>query len=175
MSVSGISSSSLFDYTKQSVQNQMQQFQQEFQQLGKDLQSGNLSAAQSDFATLQQYAPQSSSTSASSNNPIAQEFAQLGKDLQAGNTSAAQQDFTTIQQDFQSRATQGHHHHHHGGGSGESAISQSLEQLGQALQSGDLTSAQTAYSTLQQEFQQFAQNSSLMTTQSTFNGVSLSA
>ena len=63
MSVSGISSSSLFDYNTQSVQNKMQQFQQEFQQLGQDLQSGNLSAAQSDFATLQQYAPQTNSTS----------------------------------------------------------------------------------------------------------------
>ncbi len=53
MSLSGISSSNLFSYENQSVQNNMQQFQQEFQQLGQDLQSGNLSAAQSDFTTLQ--------------------------------------------------------------------------------------------------------------------------
>jgi hypothetical protein len=43
MSVSGISSSSLYD--TQTVQNNFQKAQQEFQQLGKDLQSGNLSAA----------------------------------------------------------------------------------------------------------------------------------
>ena len=186
MSVSGISSSSLFDYNTQSVQNKMQQVQQEFQQLGQDLQSGNLSAAQSDFATLQQYAPQTNSTSSSSsqsNNPIAQEFAQLGKDLQSGNTSAAQQDFATIQQDFQSKSTQsqsteGHHHHHGGGGggSGADAISQMMSQLGQDLQSGNLTSAQQTYSSLQQEFQQFAQTSGVLgqtASQSGSNGVSL--
>ncbi len=177
MSVSGISSSSLFDYSTQSVQNKMQQFQKEFQQLGQDLQSGNMSAAQSDFATLQQYAPQTSSTSSSqSNSPIAQEFSQLAKDIQSGNTSAAQQDYSTIQQDMQSHAAEGHHHHHSSGGGGEggqSAVSQLMTQLGQALQSGNLSSAQQAYSTLQQEFQQFTQNSSV-TTPSSSNNVSVS-
>ncbi len=177
MSVSGISSSSFFDYGSQSIQNRMQQFQKEFQQLGQDLQSGNLSAAQSDFATLQQYAPQTSSSSSSqSSNPIAQEFSQLSQDLQSGNLSAAQSDFSTLQQDFQNAATQGHHHHHHGGGGGANAFSQSLQQLGQALQSGNLTAAQQAYSTLQQEFQQFMQNSAGSTgstTASGSNGVSL--
>jgi uncharacterized protein YukE len=57
MSVSAISGSSFFDYSTQNVQNKMQQFQQEFQQLGQDLRSGNLSAAQADFATLQQLGP----------------------------------------------------------------------------------------------------------------------
>ena len=59
MSVSGISSSSLYD--TQSVQNSAQQFRQEFQQLGQDLQAGNLSAAQSDFTTLQNLSAQNSS------------------------------------------------------------------------------------------------------------------
>src|ERR1700678_546194 len=135
MSVAGISSSSLFDYGSQSVQNKMQEFQQEFQQLGEDLQSGNLSAAQSDFTTLQQYAPQSSTSSSQSTNPIAQEFAQLGTDLQSGNTSAAQLDFTTIEQDFQSQSTQ--HRHHHSSGSSSDGVSQLMSELGQALQSGD--------------------------------------
>jgi soluble cytochrome b562 len=161
MSVSGISSSSLLDYySAQDVQNKMKQFQQEFQQLGQDLQSGNLSAAQSDFATLQQLMPQNSSTSsAQSNNPIAQAFSQLSQDLQAGNLSAAQQDYSTIQQDFQNQAAQmhGHHHHHGGGGSAASAISQLFDQLGQALQSGDLSTAQSVFSSLQQELQQLSQ------------------
>src|SRR5271157_3431241 len=121
MSVSGISSSSFSDYNTQSVQNRMQQVRQEFQQLGQDLQSGNLSAAQTDFATLQQLRPptfvgptavgqQTSSTSSSqSNSPIAQEFNQLSQDLQSGNVSAAQKDYTTIQQDFQNQAGQTHH------------------------------------------------------------------
>jgi outer membrane protein assembly factor BamD (BamD/ComL family) len=158
MSVAGISSSNLFNDSRESIQSQMQQ---EFAQLGQDLQSGNLSAAQSDFATLTQMGPQStsgtSSTTAASNNPIAQAFAQLSQDLKAGNLSAAQQDFATIQQDMQSNAVQagGHRHHHRGGG--ENTISSLFSQLGQALQSGDLSTAQQVYSSLQQDFQQMGQ------------------
>jgi len=102
MSVAGIFSSSLSAYNPQSIQGRMQQFQQEFQQLGQDLQSVNLSAAQSDFATLQQSGPQANSTtSAQSTDPIVQAFNQLSTDLKSGNTAAAQQDYATIQQDFQ--------------------------------------------------------------------------
>jgi soluble cytochrome b562 len=186
MSISPISSSSLFYYGTQNVQNGngqngMQQIQQEFQQLGQDLQSGNLSAAQADFATLQQLVPQANSASSSqSSNPIAQEFNQLSQALQAGNLSAAQQDYATIQQDFQNQAAQGqeHHHHHHrgGGGSGASGISQLLSQVGQALQSGNLSAAQQAYSSLEQVFQQFAPSSATQgTTQSNPNGISVNA
>ncbi len=177
MSVSGISSSSLFDYNTQNVQNKMQQIRQEFQQLGQDLQSGNLSAAQSDFATLQQLQPQTNSTSSTqSSNPIAQEFNQLSTDLKSGNVSAAQQDYATIQQDMQNQAAQGHHHHHHGGGSGASEISQSMEQLGQALQSGNLSTAQQAYSSLLQDFQQSnGLSATLVPSQSSSNSLSVSA
>jgi hypothetical protein len=108
----------------------MQQFQKEFQKLGQDLQSGDLAAAQSDFATLQQLGPQRSSPSQNP-NPIAQAFEQLAQDLQAGNVSAAQQDFATIQQDLQSQAA--HSRHHHGGGEAN-AIGQTFNQLGQMLQ-----------------------------------------
>jgi len=156
MSVSGILSSSFSNCGNEAVQNGRQQFQQEFQQLGQDLQAGNLSAAQSDFATLTGNAPQNA-TGSQDNSPIAQAFNQLSQDLQSGNLSAAQQDYSTIQQDFQSRAG-GHHHHHHSSGSGDqqNPVAQLLSQLGQALQSGDLTSAQQAYSSLQQDFKNFA-------------------
>ncbi len=164
MSVAGISSSNLFNIndSRRSVESEMQQ---EFAQLGQDLQSGNLSAAQSDFATLTQMQPQSTSSSSSSTatstSPMAQAFAQLSKDLQAGNLSAAQQDFATIQQDVQANAVQsgGHRHHHHGGGEG-GGISSLFSQLGQALQSGDLSTAQTIFSTMQQDFQQAGQSAS---------------
>jgi hypothetical protein len=66
MSVSGISSTSFFGSSTQSVLSNTQKFRKEFQQLGQDLQSGNISAAQSDFATLQQLGPQSSSASSAS-------------------------------------------------------------------------------------------------------------
>ena len=172
MSVAGISSSNLFDFNSQSIQNRKQQFQQELQQLGQDLQSGNLSAAQTDFATLQQSGPQISSTSSNQNaSPIAQDFKQLSQDIQSGDISAAQQDYAKLQQDFQSQAAGKHAHHHHQGGGegGASAISQLLQQLGQDLQTGSLSAAQQAYSTLQQDFQQFAQSTGLFATSSPSN------
>lgn len=181
MSTSAIFSGSLFNFSNQTVPNNVQQFRQEFQQLGQDLQSGNLSAAQQDFASLQQLGPQSNSSSASqSNNPIAQAFSQLSQDLQSGNLSAAQQDYSKIQQDLQTSAAQGHHHHHHGGGAnGASQISQLLNQLGQALQSGNLPNAQQVYSSLQQDFQTFGLNtgatSAQPSSQSGSNTVSLIA
>ena len=173
MSIAGILSSSLFSSNSQALSPQ-QQFQKEFQRLGQALQSGNLSAAQSDFATLQQTSS-SPSASASTSSPIAQAFSQLGKDLQSGNLSAAQQDFSKIQQATQSQSPQAHHHHHHhGGGGGGSSSSQStlaleFAQLGQDLQAGNVSAAQQAYSSVQQSFLAFGANSS--TTASTLSSV----
>jgi len=168
MSVSGILSgviSNVLSSQTQSTQNPRQQFQQEFQQLGQDLQSGNLSAAQTDFATLQQDAPPGSplaslSSTTQGSNSLTNAFSQLSQDLQSGNLSGAQSDFSTIQQDFQNQAqSQGAHgHHHHGGGGGgeASAINQEFQQLGQALQAGNLSTAQQAYASLQQDFEGFS-------------------
>jgi len=181
MSVAGIASSILSAFNTLNAPSRKQQFQQEFQQLGQDLQSGNLSAAQSDFATMQQSGPPANSTaSAQSTDPIVQAFNQLSKDLQSGNTTAAQQDYATIQQDFQNQGTGAHlhrHHHHGGGGSQENAISQMFQQLGQDLQSGQLSAAQQAYGSLQQDLQQFAATNGVAAAQggSSASGVSVSA
>jgi outer membrane protein assembly factor BamD (BamD/ComL family) len=156
MSVSGILSSNLFSYQNQSVNNNNQQFKQDFAQLGQDLQSGNLTAAQSDLSTLEQLKPQATTSTSTQSSPLAQAFSQLSQDLQSGNVSAAQQDYSYIQQDIQNHVAQTHHHHHGGGGE-SSAISQLFQQLGQDLQSGDLSSAQKAYATLQQDLQQLGQ------------------
>jgi outer membrane protein assembly factor BamD (BamD/ComL family) len=168
MSTTGITSSML---------SQVQQFQKDFQQLGADLTSGNLSAAQSDFATLQKDIPQAGATSTTqSSSPIAQAFSQLSKDLQSGNLSGAQQDYSNIQQDFQNQAAQmhGHHRHHHGSGGGEnSQVSQLFGQLGQDLQSGNLTSAQSNFSSLQQLLQNNSTAGS--GSGSTYAGVSVNA
>ena len=166
MSTSGITSS---------MSSQMQQIQKDFNQLGQDLQSGNLSAAQADFVTLQKDMPQTSSASSStsqSSSPIAQAFSQLSQDLQSGNLTAAQQDYSTIQQDLQSQGSQGHHHyHHHLGGSQDSQASQLFAQLGQDLQSGNLSSAQSDFSSLQSLLQN---NSGTSTSpSSTYTGVSV--
>lgn len=179
MSVSGISSN-MFVFNNPSVQNSSQPIQKGFQQLGEDLESGNLSAAQSDFTALQQLMPQSNSASSSS-NPLAQAFNQLGQDLQSGNVSAAQQDFATIQQDIQNQATQtqshGHHHHHRGGGDEQNSMNQLFQQLGQDLQSGNLSAAQQSYTTLAQDLQSFGVGTGQGSSQSgtSSSGLSVSA
>jgi hypothetical protein len=179
MSVAGILSSSLFNYSIQSAQSKLQQSRQVFQQLGQDPQSGNLPAVQTDFAALQ---PSGSSSSVSSllqsANPIAQDFRQLSQDLQSGNVSSAQQDYAKIQQDFQNQVVAKYGHHHRGGGGGAaSGASQLLERLGQELQSGNLTAAQQAYSTLQQDFPQFTEGNGPLqpSTASTSSAVSVNA
>jgi len=154
MSIASVASSTLLHYSGQASQSNRQKFQQSMQQLGQDIQSGNLSAAQSDFATLQQMAPQVGSTSSSqSNSSVAQDFTQLGTDLQAGNTSAAQQDYAQLQHDVSATASGSVHHHHHHGGGGGNDLSQLLQQLGQQLQAGNLGGAQQAYTVLQQQLQ----------------------
>jgi phenylalanyl-tRNA synthetase alpha subunit len=162
MSISAISSSLFQPSITQSVQNKFQQIQSEFQQLGQDLQAGNLSQAQQDFVTLTQNLPGGQQQNASG-GPLAQAFNLLAQDLKAGNLAAAQKDFTTIQQDVQESGQIQHHHHHRAGDTQDSSsasgtqgnpIAQALQTLGQALQSGSLSSAQQAYATLQQDLQQ---------------------
>ena len=170
--------------TPSATPTKRQQFEQEFQQLGQDLQSGNLTGATADLGALSKLAPQNSSggssASPSSSSPIGQAFNQLSQDLQSGNLTAAQQDYSSIQTDIQNRVSseRGGHHHHGGGGTEASSLSQAFQALGTALQSGNLTSAQQAYTTLQQDLPQFAQTSTAQTTassQPTSTGVSASA
>lgn len=89
--------------------------------------------------------------------PIAQEWQQLGQDLQAGNLPAAQSDFTNLRQDVQpgtGRVLPLHHHHHfQESSSGPTGISEVLNQLGQALHSGNIAAAQQSYAALLQDFQ----------------------
>jgi hypothetical protein len=163
MSVSGLSLVGSIYQALQSSRTQGQNVQSEFQQLGKDLQAGNVTQAAADYTTLSQSLP--ASLQASSNSPLAQAFSALGQALQSGNLSAAQTAYTTIQQDVQQSAGQtSHHHHHHWGGSASAnstasnSLTQDFSALGQALQSGTLSAAQAAYTTLQQDLQQFGWN-----------------
>jgi hypothetical protein len=206
MSIVGILASNFFSarathnsadaaQTGQSNPSKFQQIRSEFQQLGQDLQSGNLTQAQSDYATLSQNFPggtpgavptpaaTSTATAAASaattappsttgNNSVAQAFTQLGQDLTSGNLQSAQQDYSNLQQDVQqagqlsaSQQVGGHHHHHHheGGGtqaasspssSQQNSVNQALSTLGQDLQAGNLSGAQSAFATLQNDLQQ---------------------
>jgi outer membrane protein assembly factor BamD (BamD/ComL family) len=191
MSVSGISASSFFaGLHSTAVQNKFQQIQKGFQQLGQDLQSGNLSQAQNDFSALQpllpsqqQNAATSTQSTTQSSSPVSQTFAQLAQDLKTGNLSAAQSDFATLQQDFRQGAVTGHRHHHLHAENSQSTAQQTgpatlFGDLGQELQTGNLTAAQQTYSALQQDFLQFTGGNGSSATSGSSNsasGLSVSA
>ncbi len=103
-------------------------------------------------------------TSTTTSNPIAQTFDQMASDLQSGNLAAAKNDYSTLQQDLQTPGGTGHHMHSHPrmrttgveDSDSQNPLLQDLNQLGQSLTSNNLAGAQQAYTTLQQQLQQFA-------------------
>jgi hypothetical protein len=157
MSVAGIFSSSL---SNNQLSSQYQLTNSEFQQLGKDLASSNLSSAQSDFSVLQQAfaqpasSPSTSSTSGASASPLQQAFQQLSTDLQSGNLTAAQKDYSAIQQNLQTNLL---HRLHHGGGhrfgGWQGAV---LSSSDPTTQTGSTTQAQSASSAAQQTYASLA-------------------
>jgi hypothetical protein len=173
------------------IQPQHQMSSSQFQQLGSDLASGNLSSAQSDFATLQAAfastgltASTSSTSSATSSNPLAQAFQQLSSDLQSGNLTGAQKDYSTIQQDMQSQfSDHSHFGHAHKIGqdptlSGTNPPSQdTLFPLSQSASALASTAAQQAYSTMAQQLQQYtlADGTSAASVAAMLNPISLMA
>jgi hypothetical protein len=104
MSVSSVSNNlAHFLPTSQNVPSK--QFRQDFQQLGQDLRSGNLSGAQALFTHIAK--PGHGQSSSQGGTAIEQEFGNLGQALQSGNLAAAQQDYTQIQNRIESRVDQG--------------------------------------------------------------------
>jgi hypothetical protein len=130
--------------------------QNDFAALGQDLQTNNLTQSQSDFSQLQNHiqavttAPQTPSLSPA--QQVRQDYTQLADALQTGNVTGAQSAFAALQQALQSQA-------------GTSAattttstnsndpIANDLNTLGQALSSGNLGQAQSAFSQLQNDIQ----------------------
>jgi hypothetical protein len=189
MSVSGICSNS---NTNSQINPQYRLTSGEFQQLGQDLASGNLSSAQSDFATLQQSlgatggatgstttASTASATSAS--NSLTQTLQQLSSDLQSGNISGAQKDYSTLQMSFRSPIN-GHGYHHHGISGGPSGPIQSLFNDASQSSTGGTTASNTtevqqAFATLAQQLRQYSLGSAGSTSSlnSLLNPISLMA
>jgi hypothetical protein len=136
----------------------------EFQNLGQDLQAGNLSHAQTDFVTL------SATVSAQygANSAVSKTLNSVGQALQSGDLSTAQQAFSTLPSGLTGASGGGQ-----GGHPGMTHLfSQGLNLLGQALQSGNLTGAQQAFAALQPNWQQVVLNS--IPTASQTNGTSSS-
>jgi hypothetical protein len=149
MSVSAISTNSLIQSSNQNTPINLQQFQKQFQQLGSDLQGGNLSTANQEFSSLQALVPGSSASQAQS--PVVQTFNQLGRDIQSGSLPAAQQDYGTLKTDLNKIALNHSHHREHD----PMETAQGNDQLGQTLQASNASTAQSAYSSLLQEVQQY--------------------
>ncbi len=164
MTVNSISSSNVTQMNDaQYYQDQLQKIRNGVQQLGADLQAGNVSQAQSDYTLLSQNLP------GSQNNTLSQDFSALGQALQSGNLSDAQTAYATLLQDLQK--THHHHHHHHSANAQAASqqsnpIAQAFDALGKALQSGDLSTAQQAYSTIVQDLQQYGLNVAAVSTSS---------
>ncbi len=133
--------------------------------LNSDLQAGNLTAAQQDYATLSQSGQLANQNSS---NPLVQDLQAVGKALQGGDLQSAQTAFSTFKAAAQQQVGQngsGIHHSHreHGHGSvgpGDSSgqqsnpLAQAFTSLEQALQSNNLSGAQSAFATIQADLQQ---------------------
>lgn len=148
MSVSGISSSSLTQLLGTDGSNSMSQMQQAWKQLGQDLQSGNLSGAQSAFQTIQQLQSQATGSSGSKSqgsSQLSSDMQALGQALSAGNLSAAQSAFSAVKSDMKSM----HHHHHSQAASASSQSTNSqaddiVELLGSSTNSTGNSSSTTS-------------------------------
>ena len=162
MSVSAISSGAGV------YQNQLQQIRKDFTTLQTDLSSGSLATAQQAYAALTQDLQAVQQTEGGQqvggSSQLESDLAAVGSALQSGNITDAQTAFATLTQDLQNalqtQATQGtqqaygHHHHHHHHDSSQTAsvsVSNDLAAVGSALQSGNITSAQSAFATLMQD------------------------
>src|SRR5271157_5825258 len=135
MSVSGVSSTdSLYQINQQ---NGWQQVMNDFSQVGQSLQSGDLAGAQKAFATLQQNMQNVGQSQSGQSQSTQQQSAlnQLGQALQSGGAQGTS-----------------------GDSGGSSTIGNDLNTLATALQSGDLTGAQQAFTSLMQDAQTAAAN-----------------
>jgi len=153
--------------TSASSSNNADQVQQLFSQLAASLQSGDLAGAQTAFNSLQALAPDKSTASAttaeaSSSNPFDSDIAALGTALQSGDLTSAQSAFATVQKDLQNapRPHGGHGHHEKTSTTSTDSstadsttdtdlVQELFTQLAQALQSGNLSGAQSAFGDLQ--------------------------
>jgi hypothetical protein len=189
MSIAGLYSNNL---STNQMQPQYRLSTSEFQQLGQDLSSGNLSSAQSDFSALQQIfgqaaagsTPSTSSTSSTSattaSNPLEQAFQQLSSDLKSGNLTAAQKDYSTIQQDMQSEFANRLHHGHHHGGAGFDPLNPQNSQSSQSTSTDSTQSTSAAaqlFASLAQQLQAYSLGSATSSAgvSSSVNPVSLVA
>ena len=184
MSISGISSDPTVYQNYAS--SPFQQVKKDFAALKTSLTSGDLQGAQAAFKTLQQDMQAAGQVQGGQqtggSSPLDNDLAAIGKALDSGKLSDAQDAFATLMQDLQkmrqaqtgqqAQKTHHHHHHHHGDSAQNSQNTTSnpftdLAVIGSALQSGDLSGAQKAFATLQQDMGNSSGQSTTSTSAST--------
>jgi hypothetical protein len=106
MTVSAVSSSSTNPYQNSALAD----FRQNFMQMAKAINSGNLSDAQQAFATLSNQQGNGQAPAVDPNSPLGQALSQIGQELQNGDLSSAQQTLSALKSSTQA-AHHGHHHH----------------------------------------------------------------
>lgn len=138
------------------AQNPVEEAIQDYSQLASSLQNGDLTDAQSAYTNLQDLAQTYQGASSGSPNAVQTDFATLGQDLQSGNLTQSQSDFAQLQSDLQaptqpvsasSDATQAP------APSPAQQVQQDYAELSSALGTGNLTSAQSAFTALEQALQ----------------------
>jgi hypothetical protein len=150
MTISAIGASSVYA-PDQNGATSKPGLRQQMSALFKDVQSGNLTAAKSDFDALSQLLGGSGGASAAS-GPFSALLGQVGAALSSGDITGAQSALSDFQSQGPSQAlaqgqaadaAAGHHKHHHGIGK-----QQGIASLVSSIQNGDLQGAQDAYASL---------------------------
>jgi outer membrane protein assembly factor BamD (BamD/ComL family) len=138
------------------AQNPVEEAIQDYSQLASSLQNGDLTDAQSAYTNLQQLVQANQGASSDSTNAVQTDFATLGQDLQSGNLTQAQSDFAQLQSDLQAptqSATASSDTTQASTLSPAQQVQQDYAELSSALGSGNLTSAQSAFTALEQALQ----------------------
>lgn len=139
MSIGSVSSSA----TPYSTSNTQRPQNQDLMNLGKALQSGNLTAAQSAFASFQQNLPGTSSVGPfSSTGTLGTDVKSLQSALQSGDVSEAQQAFSKLTTDLRSmHPAHAAHHRQTISASASSAMTTSSDPTATTTSASDATTS----------------------------------
>ncbi len=156
------------------IQTAFQPIKTNLRQLAANLRAGDLTQAQSDYATLSN---DIAASQLQGNETLAQDLSVVGAALEAGNLADAQAAFKTLAHDMRQLARVRHHHHEpRNGGAlpvdiGErpasGPIADAFKTLKAALKSGNIDEAKEAYTTVRQFLQEFRLNADAVTSDST--------
>jgi hypothetical protein len=137
------------------VLNQVQQFQEDFQQFGQDLRSGRISAAQSDMVTLRKEVPQlNCPQTVQCDSQLARASNQLALGANRGSGTKGQDEDSTPEQGYSDQFSAGQRVDHALGAGQSLSVSLGPGELAPPLQVGNPSHAQTGYASLQQIFQE---------------------